>query len=192
MFWSEPLDMGFALGQGAQCAGGLWLTLGHGAALLFLPDGDCGEGDEGDERDQEGPHRESDPESGARPRRRRIDDVLGAFLVGGRVPARRLGRLGLGDHDLCDDEGGRRGGFKGFSKGLGQGLVTLVATTVTATLRAGESISQGISGSTTALANLGKTKMELMSPKKVRVRPPRRIDVRNHIEIYDEDLAVVN
>lgn len=89
-------------------------------------------------------------------------------------------------------EGGRRGGFKGFSKGLGQGLVGLVATPVTATLRAGESISQGISGSTTALANLGKTKMELMSPKKVRVRPPRRIDVRNQIKIYDEDMAVVN
>jgi len=89
-------------------------------------------------------------------------------------------------------QGGKRGGFKGFSKGLGQGLVGLVATPVTATLRAGESISQGISGSATALANLGKTKMELMSPKKVRIRPPRRIDVRNQIKIYDEDMAIVN
>ena len=44
----------------------------------------------------------------------------------------------------------------------------------------------------TALANLGKTKMELMDPKKVRVRPPRRIDIRNQIKIYDEDMAIVN
>jgi vacuolar protein sorting-associated protein 13A/C len=89
-------------------------------------------------------------------------------------------------------QGSKREGFKGFSKGLGQGLVGLVATPVTATLRAGESISQGISGSATALANLGRTKMELMDPKKVRVRPPRRIDIRNQIKIYDEDMAIVN
>ena len=34
--------------------------------------------------------------------------------------------------------------------------------------------------------------MELMDTKKVRVRPPRRIDVRNQIKIYDEDMAIVN
>lgn len=34
--------------------------------------------------------------------------------------------------------------------------------------------------------------MELISPKKLRVRVPRRIDVRNQIKIYDEDLAIIN
>jgi hypothetical protein len=42
------------------------------------------------------------------------------------------------------------------------------------------------------LGNLGKTKIELISPKKLRVRVPRRIDVRNQIKIYDEDLAIIN
>lgn len=34
--------------------------------------------------------------------------------------------------------------------------------------------------------------MELMDPKRVRVRPPRRIDVRNQIKIFDEDLAIID
>ena len=34
--------------------------------------------------------------------------------------------------------------------------------------------------------------MELMDVKKVRTRPSRRIDVRNQIKVYDEDMAIVN
>jgi hypothetical protein len=67
-----------------------------------------------------------------------------------------------------------------------------VVTPVTATLRAGQSISQGISGQANLLANMGKTKMELMDPGQVRIRPARRIDVRNQVKIYDEDMAIVN
>jgi len=89
-------------------------------------------------------------------------------------------------------QGAQQEGFSGFSKGVGKGLVGLVATPVTLTLRAGQDLSQGISGTANVLGNLGKPKMELMDPKKVRVRCPRRIDVRNQIKIYDEDLAIIN
>lgn len=88
--------------------------------------------------------------------------------------------------------GAEEEGFRGFSKGVGKGLVGLAVTPVTIVLRAGQDISQGISGTANVLGNLGKTKMELMDNKKVRARCPRRIDVRNQIKIYDEDLAIIN
>ena len=34
--------------------------------------------------------------------------------------------------------------------------------------------------------------MELMDPGQVRIRAARRIDVRNQVKIYDEDMAIVN
>ena len=34
--------------------------------------------------------------------------------------------------------------------------------------------------------------MELMDVKQVRIRPSRRIDVRNQIKVYNEDMAIVN
>ena len=89
-------------------------------------------------------------------------------------------------------QGAKSEGFKGFSKGVGKGLGGLVVTPFTATLRVGQSVSQGISGTANDLGNLGKTKMELMDTKKVRIRPPRRIDVRNQIKVFDEDLAIIN
>lgn len=88
--------------------------------------------------------------------------------------------------------GSTKGGMRGFGRGVGKGLVGLVVSPVTATLRLGHSITQGISGSANQLGNLGKTKMELMDTKKVRARPARRIDVRNQIKIYDEDMAIVS
>jgi hypothetical protein len=89
-------------------------------------------------------------------------------------------------------QGAKAEGFKGFSKGVGKGLVGLVVTPVTATLRVGQAVSQGISGTANDLGNLGKSKMELMETKQVRIRPPRRIDVRNQIKVFDEDLAIIN
>lgn len=67
-----------------------------------------------------------------------------------------------------------------------------MVTPLTASLRVGQSVSLGISGTANDIGNIGKTKMELMDPKKVRVRPPRRIDVRNQIKIFDEDISIVN
>ena len=34
--------------------------------------------------------------------------------------------------------------------------------------------------------------MELMDPGQVRIRAARRIDIRNQVKIYDEDMAIVN
>ena len=34
--------------------------------------------------------------------------------------------------------------------------------------------------------------MELMDVKQVRIRASRRIDVRNQIKVYNEDMAIVN
>ena len=65
----------------------------------------------------------------------------------------------------------------GFTIGVGKGIVGLAVTPVTGILRLGQSVSQGISSTAHEIGNLGRTKMELMDPHKIRVRPPRRIDI---------------
>ena len=99
---------------------------------------------------------------------------------------------GVGGVFLKPYQGAKQEGFVGFSKGVGKGLVGLAVTPITATLRPIQSFSQGISGTAYQIGNLGRTKMELMDVKQVRVRPSRRIDVRNQIKVYNEDMAIVN
>lgn len=89
-------------------------------------------------------------------------------------------------------QGAKQGGFKGLVKGFGKGIVGAVATPVTGTLRAGESLSQGISGTATSFSNVGKSAIELLDPRQVRVRESRRVDLKGRISCFDEDLAIVN
>lgn len=89
-------------------------------------------------------------------------------------------------------EGAKKGGLKGFVKGVGKGIVGAVATPVTGTLRAGESVAQGISGTATSFSNVGKSVIQLLDPKTVRVRESRRVDLKGRISCYNEDLAIVN
>ena len=89
-------------------------------------------------------------------------------------------------------QGAKQGGIKGFAKGLGKGLVQAAATPVTGVLRAGESVSQGISATAHSIGNIGKSKIDTLDPKLVRIRPNRRIDVKGQIKIYDQNLAIIN
>ena len=89
-------------------------------------------------------------------------------------------------------EGAKKGGFRGFVKGVGKGIVGAISTPVTGTLRAGESVSQGISGTATAFSNVGKSLIELLDPKNVRVRESRRVDLKGRINPYIDELAIVN
>ena len=45
-----------------------------------------------------------------------------------------------------------------------------MSTPASAVLRAGESVSQGVSGTANDLANIGKSKLQLLDPRTVRVR----------------------
>ena len=62
----------------------------------------------------------------------------------------------------------------------------------TGLLRLINNLSLGISGTANSFADLGRPKVEIIDTRLVRVRLPRRIDVRGQIKIYDEDLAVVH
>jgi hypothetical protein len=68
----------------------------------------------------------------------------------------------------------------------------VAVTPVAGVLRAGEAVSRGISASANDFSDLGKTKLELLDTKGVRVRYPRRIEQRGQIKIYNEDLAIIN
>lgn len=59
-------------------------------------------------------------------------------------------------------------------------------------LRLINNVSLGISGTANSFADLGRPKVEVLDTRLVRVRLPRRIDVRGQIKIYDDDLAVVH
>lgn len=59
-------------------------------------------------------------------------------------------------------------------------------------LRIGHSLSEGVAGTAHDIGNLGKSKLELLNTKKVRIRPSRRIDARGQIKIYDPDLAIIH
>ena len=89
-------------------------------------------------------------------------------------------------------QGAKSEGVKGFAKGVGRGIVGVAVTPVTGVLRAGQSVSQGISASANDFSDFGKTKLELLDTKKVRMRYPRRIEKRGQIKIYNEDLAIIN
>jgi len=89
-------------------------------------------------------------------------------------------------------KGAKAGGVKGFAKGVGRGLVGAAVTPATGVLRAGESVSRGIAATANDFGDLGKSKLELLDTKTVRVRYPRRIEQRGQIKIYNEDLAIIN
>jgi hypothetical protein len=89
-------------------------------------------------------------------------------------------------------EGYKYGGKKGLVKGLGAGLAGAATTPVTGVLRAGQSVSQGISGTANDIGNIGKTRLEKLDVKLFRNRPPRRIDLRGQIRVYNEDMAIIN
>ena len=89
-------------------------------------------------------------------------------------------------------QGAKNEGVKGFAKGVGRGIVGVAVTPVTGVLRAGQSVSQGIAASANDFSDFGKTKLELLDTKKVRIRYPRRIEKRGQIKIYNEDLAIIN
>lgn len=89
-------------------------------------------------------------------------------------------------------QGAKQSGLRGFTAGIGKGLLGAVATPITGVLRAGESVSQGISGSANNLSNIGKSAIALLNPKSVRTRPSRRIDPKGKIRIYDGKLAIIN
>lgn len=59
-------------------------------------------------------------------------------------------------------------------------------------MRTGESLTQGIAGTANKIGNIGKSKIELLNTKKIRIRPMRRIDARGQIKIYDVDMAIIN
>lgn len=63
---------------------------------------------------------------------------------------------------------------------------------LTGVLRAGQSVSEGISGSANWVGSYGKAKLEQLKVNMVRVRPCRRIDLRGRVRIYNEDLAFVH
>ena len=65
-------------------------------------------------------------------------------------------KKGLGGLFSKPKEGAKKGGLKGFAKGLGKGVIGAISTPVTGILRAGESVSQGISGAATNFSNIGK------------------------------------
>lgn len=89
-------------------------------------------------------------------------------------------------------QGAKAEGLRGFSRGFGEGLLGAVSTPVTGVLRAGQSMSEGISGSANWIGNYGKAKLEQLNVKQVRIRPIRRIDQRGQVRIYNEDLAIIN
>jgi hypothetical protein len=88
--------------------------------------------------------------------------------------------------------GASRGGITGFAIGVGKGVAGLTVTPFTGLLRAGQSVSEGISGSANWLGDVGKGKLELLDGTRVRARPKREIDVRGQIKIYNEDLTIVH
>ena len=53
-------------------------------------------------------------------------------------------------------------------------------------------MSQGISGTANDIGNIGKTRLEKLDVKLFRNRPPRRIDLRGQIRVYNEDMAIIN
>ena len=89
-------------------------------------------------------------------------------------------------------QGAKQSGLRGFTAGIGKGLLGAVATPIAGVLRAGESVSQGISGSANNLSNIGKSAIALLDPRSVRARPSRRIDPIGKIRIYDGKLAIIN
>jgi len=56
--------------------------------------------------------------------------------------------------------GAKNEGLKGFGKGVTFGVLGALSTPVTGVLRAGQSISQGISGSANWVGDYGKAKLE--------------------------------
>ena len=123
------------------------------------------------------------------------DEVAGNVGTGLYYGVKGIGvelYYGVGGVFVKPYQGAREEGWKGFSKGVGKGLVGLCVTPITATLRSTQSFSQGISGTAYQIGNLGRTKMELMDVKQCRIRPTRRIDVRNQIKVYNEDMAIIN
>ena len=76
--------------------------------------------------------------------------------------------------------------------GCGRGVIGLIASPVASVLRIGHSLSEGVAGTAHDIGNLGKSKLELLNTKKVRIRPSRRIDARGQIKIYDPDLAIIH
>lgn len=81
---------------------------------------------------------------------------------------------------------------RGAVVGLGVGVVGLIVCPFTGMLRLINNLSSGISGTANSFADLGRPKVEVLDTRLVRVRLPRRIDVRGQIKIYDDDMAVVH
>lgn len=55
-------------------------------------------------------------------------------------------------------------------QGCGEGFAGMICGPGTGALRATESISQGLAGSANDFSNLGKTKIERLDTKQIRVR----------------------
>jgi hypothetical protein len=67
-----------------------------------------------------------------------------------------------------------------------------ITAPVTATLRAGSSITQGVAATATSIGNIGKQTVQVDSSSLYsRFRPPRYINSRNALTIYDQDLALI-
>mmetsp|Transcript_18996 Transcript_18996/g.32449 ORF Transcript_18996/g.32449 Transcript_18996/m.32449 type:complete len:182 (+) Transcript_18996:98-643(+) len=65
-------------------------------------------------------------------------------------------------------------------------MIGCITVPITGVLRAGQSVSQGISGSANQLGNSGK-----IDPKMCRVRPPRRIGARGQLKVYQVEVEVI-
>ena len=102
-----------------------------------------------------------------------------------------LGR-GIGGIFTKPLEGGKDRGVKGFVGGIGKGLVGAVSSPVTGILRAGESMSQGISHSANNFSNIGKSQLDILDPKIVKIRPNRRIDHKGQIQDFNYEHAIIN
>ena len=89
-------------------------------------------------------------------------------------------------------EGYKLDGKRGLVKGIGRGVAGAATAPVTGVLRAGQSVSQGISGTANYIGDIGKTKLEKLDVKLYRTRPPRRIDLKGQIRVYNEDMAIIN
>ena len=75
---------------------------------------------------------------------------------------------------------------------MGQGVLGLVTNPVAGVARFLHYFFLGLSVQAITFSNIGKSELEKLDTKHVRVRPKRRIDVRGQIKVYSQDIAFIN
>lgn len=98
---------------------------------------------------------------------------------------------GVGTLVTAPIRGAAERGVGGFFSGVGKGLVGAVSAPVKGILRTTEAVSQGVASEAVHFSNMGKSKIELLNPRTVRVREGRRFDLQGRFKNYDENVATV-